>query len=264
MSLPDPHVFLTSIFNTLTELDAEPSDSSKGKAPSSNSFASLPPSRQAILITLHALFPPPMLLQALDLLDRGLVTRIVLTSHHGSREQDDPHTLQQPAINIPNLSADSPNVIHHNQHNSALGINVRSGNTAGMYQVCSTQPRKRAPKRSSYRNTSSNAEKYYTVYLTAWNCSCADFAFSLFPALVVDSVPNNNAKNDIEDAKVDNESVEWEFGGVRRKNATETVPICKHLIACLIGERWGNLLGSYVKERQVNREEMAGIASDYR
>ncbi|CAD6505650.1 BgTH12-01140 [Blumeria graminis f. sp. triticale] len=261
MSLPEPHVFLTSIFDTLTELVAEPSDSAKGKATSSNPLASLPPSRQAILITLHALFPPPMLLQALDLLDRGLVTRIVLTSHHVSREQDDPHALQQPAISNTNLSADSPNVMHHNP---ALEIKVRSGSIGGMYQVCSTQPKKRAPKRSSYRNTSSSAEKYYTVYLTAWNCSCADFTFSLFPALLVDSVSSKNSKNDIEDAKVDNESVEWEFGGVRRKNATETVPICKHLIACLIGERWGKLLGSYVKERQVNREEMAGIASDYR
>jgi len=40
------------------------------------------------------------------------------------------------------------------------------------------------------------------------------------------------------------------------------VPVCKHLLACLLGERWGDVLGSYVKEKEVSREEMAGYGAE--
>jgi len=40
------------------------------------------------------------------------------------------------------------------------------------------------------------------------------------------------------------------------------VPVCKHLLACLLAERWEAALGGYVIERRVGREEMAGIAAE--
>lgn len=49
-----------------------------GSSSKSNPLSALPPSTHAVLTALHALLPPPMLLQALDLLDRELVTRVVM------------------------------------------------------------------------------------------------------------------------------------------------------------------------------------------
>lgn len=40
------------------------------------------------------------------------------------------------------------------------------------------------------------------------------------------------------------------------------VPCCKHLLACVLAERWDGALGRYVAERRVGREEMAGIEAD--
>jgi hypothetical protein len=57
---------------------------------------------------------------------------------------------------------------------------------------------------------------------------------------------------------------EWEFGGLSLdgvEGAEGGVPVCKHLLACLLGERWGILAG-YVKEKVVNREEMAGLGGE--
>jgi hypothetical protein len=59
---------------------------------------------------------------------------------------------------------------------------------------------------------------------------------------------------------------EWSFGGMSldgiEAGAGEGVPVCKHLLACLLAERWGTALGQYVVERKVAREEMAGIVAE--
>jgi hypothetical protein len=55
---------------------------------------------------------------------------------------------------------------------------------------------------------------------------------------------------------------EWEFGGSSFDGREgEGVPVCKHLVACLLGERW-DLLGGYVREREVSREEMGGAGGE--
>jgi hypothetical protein len=64
--------------------------------------------------------------------------------------------------------------------------------------------------------------------------------------------------------------MEWTFGGASLDGsaagagagAGEGVPVCKHLLACLLAERWSVALGRYVVERRVGREEMAGIVAD--
>lgn len=61
----------------------------------------------------------------------------------------------------------------------------------------------------------------------------------------------------------------WEFGGLSFDGKEgsggglggEGVPVCKHLVACLLGERWDVLRG-YVREREVSTEEMAGIGGE--
>jgi hypothetical protein len=41
----------------------------------------------------------------------------------------------------------------------------------------------------------------------------------------------------------------------------EGVPVCKHLLACVLAEKWSAALGRFVVERRVSREEMAGIVA---
>lgn len=42
----------------------------------------------------------------------------------------------------------------------------------------------------------------------------------------------------------------------------EDVPLCKHLLASLLAERW-DMIGEMVEERVVGREEMAGWAAGW-
>jgi hypothetical protein len=66
-----------------------------------------------------------------------------------------------------------------------------------------------------------------------------------------------------ENEKRGGEEKEWEFGGFSADGVDGgSVPICNHLLACLLAERWEGVLGSYVKEREVGREEMAGIGGE--
>ena len=54
---------------------------------------------------------------------------------------------------------------------------------------------------------------------------------------------------------------DW-WGGLMRVEEGEEVPLCKHLLACLLAERWEVVKGS-VEERVVGREEMAGWAAGW-
>jgi hypothetical protein len=55
----------------------------------------------------------------------------------------------------------------------------------------------------------------------------------------------------------------WEFGGLSFDGKEGgKVPVCKHLLACLLVERWEDVFGGYVKERSVEREEMAGVGCE--
>lgn len=58
----------------------------------------------------------------------------------------------------------------------------------------------------------------------------------------------------------------WQFGGLSYDGLGEdgeaVPPCCKHLLACVLAERWGAMLGRYVIQRTVGREEMAGIFAD--
>lgn len=56
----------------------------------------------------------------------------------------------------------------------------------------------------------------------------------------------------------------WEFGGLSAdgRDGAGGVPCCKHLLACVLAERWDAVLGAYVEERLVTREESAGLVGD--
>jgi hypothetical protein len=186
-----------------------------------------------------------MLLQALDLLDRGLVTRIILQdlTEHETEEREEVERVMPPQAHV-----------HLASEMETSGEGKRKPNT--VYLVRSSQPQK------SRFNTSTSASApgtIYTVRLEAWNCSCAAFAFSAFPGgSSSGSSWKMDDENEGEDEREERER-EWEFGGLCQD---ESVPTCKHLVACLLGERWEGVLGGYVKERVAGREEMAGFGGE--
>ncbi|KAF4625737.1 hypothetical protein G7Y89_g12432 [Cudoniella acicularis] len=134
-TLPTPRTLLTSLINTLASTPPNPQSQltsttsnvndhflAAGKGgPPTNPLKSLPPSHRALLTTLHVLFPPGMLLQSLDLLDRGLVTRVIEedplvpspaeTQHQNQeQEQNTPQAQQQqePAVFPPQANTHLP------------------------------------------------------------------------------------------------------------------------------------------------------------
>ncbi|THV49802.1 hypothetical protein BGAL_0178g00090 [Botrytis galanthina] len=302
--------------------------------------------KKALLMTLHVIFPPPLLLHALDLLDRGGVGRVVLKREGGAEEEmgmrpdlgnrrdgaredvtkdsrsgrkkevESDRSMEvedttggetaidayNPKVSPSTCTSTTPSP-SPNKHHSPLPSTHRSPRKTHtkptrLYQVRSSQP----PKWHSSRSASgagsgiahASAENTYTVHLDAWNCSCAAFAFSAFPASSSSSsssthshpyistspsstsylpwalersldgeypIPENKEKEEEEekgeeDEEEEEEEEKWQYGGWTK---TSQVPICKHLLACLLVERWGDVLGTYVRERAVGREEMGGL-----
>lgn len=56
----------------------------------------------------------------------------------------------------------------------------------------------------------------------------------------------------------------WEFGGLSAdgRDGAGGVPCCKHLLACVLAEKWNAVLGGYIEQRLVSREEGAGLVGD--
>ncbi|KAL2174334.1 uncharacterized protein P884DRAFT_315091 [Thermothelomyces heterothallicus CBS 202.75] len=119
------------------------------------------------------------------------------------------------------------------------------------------------------------------VRLDAWHCSCAAFAFA---SVQGDSAGSRGCRgvegdtgmchdNEHGAALADDEDhvergVEgtWSFGGLSLDGtgagAGEGIPVCKHLLACVLADRWHTALGSYVIEKTMQREEVAGILAE--
>ena len=129
--LPTPQSFLT---NLLSALSSQPSDALPANIPPLSSDSKSP------LLTLHCLFPSD-LLPALDLLDRRLITRLVL-------QQDATPT---------SLTKIDPQAAQ-----SDLEV----------YYVRSSQ-RSRYPHENLIGSN-------YEVRLQAWNCTCPAFTFAAF------------------------------------------------------------------------------------
>ena len=82
------------------------------------------------------------------------------------------------------------------------------------------------------------------------------------------------AQNDREQADETDETDEqnqppdpeaWTFGGLSlpfMAGGGSGVPVCKHLLACVLGERMG-MLGAFVEERVVSRGEGAGLGAGW-
>jgi hypothetical protein len=226
--LPSAREFLTALFDGLPTAPPPPF------TPPANPLLQLPPKDRGIFVTLHCLFPNDFV-PALDLLDRGLVTKIVQIQST-SRPNDD-------------------------------GL-ARGGLPPAVYYVRSSQPQSRgAAARFRHREPVDDSQKSYEVRLDSWNCSCPAFAFAAFSrspeagllARDLDGVPVPLPAAAAASA--------WTFGGLSLPVASGEDPVCKHLLACLLAERCRALFDAsgmgYVKEKRVSKAEMAGLAAGW-
>jgi hypothetical protein len=221
--LPSTRDLLTGLISTIAT-------STQHEQGSANPLSNACPNTKSALLTLHTLFPND-LLPALDLLDRGLVTRFVLASDS----------------NKPPEQAEHAQASH-----SEL-------NDAGRKQTIAYYVR--TAQKPSSRSRAAQATTSYEVHLTAWSCSCPAFAFAAFPAsLPLDNSVSYTAMEQDEAAEGDwFRETGWRFGGLTRGN---DVPTCKHLLACMIAEKCGGF-ARLVEEKEVGVEEAAGWAAGW-
>lgn len=118
---------------------------------------------------------------------------------------------------------------------------------------------------------------HYEIRPLAWSCTCAVFVSAAFntvdssgpddrniyedTAINVEYCMNNAGEGD-EDWQ-EASGVGWEklgWGGLML--AAEGLPLCKHLLACVLAETWDTARG-LVEDRVVEKEEMAGWAGGW-
>lgn len=234
LQIPSTRALLTSLITTL----ATSTSHSQG---SSNPLSDASQNIKSTLLTLHTLFPTD-LLPALDLLDRGLVTRFVLAP-----ASDTEHQSVNPTDHNQNQIQHQDPTIHN--HKQTLSYYVRTSQQAKSSSR-SSRPH-HATAAASVQGTTS-----YEVRLKAWNCSCPAFAFAAFPADLPSEESDGRLGTGDEDA--DGETG-WRFGGLTRGDG---VPACKHLLACVIAEHCGGFEG-LVEEKEVSVGEVAGWAAGW-
>lgn len=230
-TLPSTRQLLTALISTIAT-------ATKDEQGTANPLSNASPNTKSALLTLHTIFPND-LLPALDLLDRGLVTRFVLASSDNSND-----TSEQAEPSHSNTTQDQST--EHKQRQT-IAYYART-----------------AQKTSSRSRTAMQATTSYEVHLKAWSCSCPAFAFAAFPAALPseDAVGDTAAERDQGDGDVNGgwfAETGWRFGGLTRGS---DVPACKHLLACMIAERCGGFAG-LVEEKEVGVEEVAGWAAGW-
>ncbi|KAK3397092.1 hypothetical protein B0T20DRAFT_415190 [Sordaria brevicollis] len=268
----------------------------KGKANKDpvNPLKLVPPEYRHLIITLHVLFPG-VVLPALEVLERGLVERFALRSslvtpgerakeeriQEQKEEGDADVTMGEDEDaedgNRNQMKEPKPNrpPQHHGQQEKRLPecYLVRSS------QYINNHFKRKRKKTSMGLDEALDAEttggeadrerhqiQRYLVSLEAWNCTCAAFAFacvSFDTETEIDSAMVMEQNPEKERDKVG--SAGWTFGGMtlfESGDHSSVPPVCKHLLACLLADKWGGALGRYVTERVVSREEMAGVVAD--
>ena len=204
---PSLAILITRLVASLAQTTAQlPGTSNAAQSGTSNNdpVASLPESTRPALLTLHLLYPH-ILLDALDLLDRGCVIQLNVSRDAEPRQdhtstnatqhdtaQDGVLTQQRRAILAEMTEADNAGSQGErddvdsplNQHSFAQlgpsGIRaVDQSDECRHYFVRSAQP---PPHRYTTQSTESPyvQSKGYAVHLTAWNCSCPAFAYAAF------------------------------------------------------------------------------------
>ncbi|KAF7549976.1 hypothetical protein G7Z17_g6038 [Cylindrodendrum hubeiense] len=231
-SLPSHRQFLTTLINSVSDI-APPAPSANAASPppappsstTSSPLQAIAQTQRPLLLTLHVLFPS-LLLPAVDLLDRGLVTRLRRAETGGLAEDPERESVDG-------------------------GNDPAAGGGDGIFLV-----RSLATTLTRRNRDVALSSQRYIVHLGVWNCSCASFTFDAFPshpgpASAQDAAPQLPGQ--------------WSFGGMSLDGLSTSagdVPCCKHLLACLLVQRWPGMLGQYVEDWSVSKEEMAGITAE--
>jgi hypothetical protein len=207
------------------------------------------------MLTLHATFPDT-LLPALDLLDRGLVTRFIL----------DPSDTS-----IPLSGMNEAATVASRAAQTARGPTIPPEADPRADPIFSVQPIAPLTSQSVYyvrsatsissSNHAYTSPHHYEVRLSAWNCTCPAFVFSAFKEmdLFEGSTPSSIGFN-----WGYAQSLGWTFGGLSKETEEGgDVPLCKHLLACLLGEKGGAVFERMVEVRMVKWEEWVGWGSGW-
>ncbi|ETN44257.1 uncharacterized protein HMPREF1541_10808 [Cyphellophora europaea CBS 101466] len=196
------------------------------------------------LLTLHLLFPHD-LLPALDLLDRGLVTRLTCPSNVSEGE----HKFSSGGREVWYVQSASAIT---DAEQSRVGV---AGGTG----------RFRNALRSKATDT------FYEVRLDSWNCSCAGFAFQAFILLTTgeevwkaDVGSGGLGKDDVamaEGSREGSAAEDFRFGGTAMNGGM--APVCKHILAAALARNMPAFVLSpdregRDRERQAGRQELAG------
>ncbi|KAI7506177.1 hypothetical protein KC367_g102 [Hortaea werneckii] len=212
-----------------------------------NPLHNAPESRDHLL-SLHVLFPNE-LLPALDLLDRGLVTRMYVQSEEHASQ---PKATQAQTVATACASVQSETQCieatdgrgdtkddHIESHNNCKG--------SGTYQVRSAQQSSSRGGSSRYRNAAYEHTSYYEVRLNAWSCSCPAFAFSAFPASTQGSQTD---EGEFATQKASHAGRSGAFGNV--------LALCPRTLGIKGGDGWmGSWMGR-LRERLLNGVTLGG------
>lgn len=264
MALPpplDPRTLCASLISSLRRSDLNTTNPDQDANPLRNADQHT----QKALLTLHVLFPNE-LLPALDLLDRNLVTRLILQQSETQQPESPvgsraPSTLQ-PEQAVTTLTHESNVGKLHDQerppsptHRSRANPTPHQRQPAEVYLVRSAQAPSRA--RSSHHHHHHQHIASYEVRLHAWSCSCPAFAFAAFPAAASEADDNRSAPSSAEDRGGGGHG--WKFGGATLGG---DMPVCKHLLACVLVE-YSDLFAGLAEEREVSGEALAGYAAGW-
>ena len=306
-STPTPEAFITSIIDRISSLSSpspslpphpHPQPQDEKTSPNFSSLLStLTRDKQEsitrLLTTLHFFFPHE-LIPALDLLDRGLVTRMVVKKMMVTSPS--PTTTSPPPP--PSQSDLDPNL--NTEQNPAYEVfYVQSASF-------STTIRHRPPH---------HHPPTHEVRLATWNCTCPAFAISAFgmqsaltplhrnDGTADDANDNDNGNNKnkqqhnlptttIKSAHFSytatvnpkHPDLGWKFGGTLTLSSSSPltalnpepepsppphgnhqspvpIPVCKHILAALLGRQIPALFGEGVRRREVGRGEAAAWAA---
>lgn len=216
-----------------------------------------------LMLTLHCLFPNELLL-ALDILDRGLVRRLIRGNQEEVCDLENdtalPCSSLSHGISLPQVP---PMENSYNEPVKEVFLVISASSSA-----------------SIYTSTSARQEgiKGYEVRLSAWNCTCPTFVLSAFreetgSELNVDHDQNNgndgnNDDDDDDDMGGNSATIADQgctrvhrFGGTLAHGPTRlSPPICKHLLACYLLVRCPRLFGAGegAEPHRLSAKELAG------
>ena len=169
--LPAPRALLTSLINTLTSLPAAAQGTQPAKSASrhvqgqdaTNPLTLLPPNSRTLVTTLHVIYPS-LLLPALDLLDRGLVTRVLVLDNSTPASVQSPPVVSSAEAEIEQARRDARAASFH------------------LVRSAQQQPARRGRRPPPALLEDVGRGPTYLVCTQAWRCDCAAFAFGAFPA----------------------------------------------------------------------------------